>query len=49
LAAVGGPIEAAAVSAGLVAFDDEGHQELTLDQSYSQEDPTMVTDSDVPF
>jgi hypothetical protein len=23
--------------------------ELTLDQSYSQEDPTMITDSDVPF
>ena len=23
--------------------------ELTLDQSYSQEDPTMITDRDVPF
>jgi single-strand DNA-binding protein len=23
--------------------------EATLDQSYSQEDPTMITDSDVPF
>ena len=23
--------------------------DLTLDQSNSQEDPTMITDSDVPF
>ena len=23
--------------------------ELTTDQSYSQEDPTMITDSDIPF
>ena len=23
--------------------------ELTREQSYSQEDPTMITDSDVPF
>jgi single-strand DNA-binding protein len=23
--------------------------ELTTDQSYSQKDPTMITDSDIPF
>ena len=28
---------------------DGKKDELTRDQSYSQEDPTMITDSDVPF
>ena len=28
---------------------DDQKGELTRDQSYSQEDPTMITDSDVPF
>ena len=44
------------VYADKIEFLGESHRdgngqktELTLDQSYSQEDPTMITDSDVPF